>query len=172
LLLAYQDFNLEGTGTTDIFAMISHNGGLTWSAPILVNDDPNTGATDQFQPAIAASANGRIAVAFYDRRLPCPTNDPNIMPSHFGATNFCVNTSVQFYDSDLNPIGHNMRASARTWDPEQQRVFTRSGRGFIGDYFGLALSDTKTFVLNVSTADLGANPAHFQQQILQTLTNR
>ncbi|HEX6509299.1 MAG TPA: sialidase family protein, partial [Chloroflexota bacterium] len=69
LLLAYQAYNLEGTGTTDIFAMISHDGGATWSRPILVNDDPNTSTTDQLQPAIAASpSNGHIAVAFYDRR--------------------------------------------------------------------------------------------------------
>jgi hypothetical protein len=169
LLLAYQDFNLQGTGTTDIFAMISKDGGLSWSAPILVNDDPNTAATDELQPAIAASPTGRIAVSFYDRRLPCPTNDSNIIPAHFGATNFCVNTSVQFYNANLVPIGHNVRASARTWDPEQQRVTTRGGLGFIGDYFGLAMSATRTFVLNVSTADLGANPNHFQQQILQTL---
>jgi hypothetical protein len=171
LLLAYQDFNLEGTGTTDIFAMISNNGGLTWSTPILVNDDRSTGDTDQLQPAIAAGPSGRIAVAFYDRRLACPTTDPNILAAHFGATNFCVNTSVQFYESrTLQPIGHNVRASAFTWDPEQQRVFTRAQLGFIGDYFGLALTRTRTFVLNVSTADLGQNPAHFQQQILQTLT--
>ena len=170
LLLAYQDFNLEGTGTTDIFAMISKDGGLSWSTPILVNDDPNTAATDELQPAIAASPTGRIAVSFYDRRLACPTNDSNIIPAHFGATNFCLNTSVQFYNANLVPIGHNVRASARTWDPEQQRVTTRGGLGFIGDYFGLAMSATRTFVLNVSTADLGANPAHFQQQILQTLT--
>ena len=77
---------------------------------------------------------------------------------------------MQFYGAKLVPIGHNVRASARTWDPEQQRIFTRSGLGFIGDYFGLAMSSTKTFVLNVSTADLGSNPAHFQQQILQTLS--
>src|SRR5919202_445061 len=117
LLLAYQDFNLEGTGTTDIFAMITKDGGLSWSTPILVNDDPNTAATDELQPAIAASPTGRIAVSFYDRRLACPTNDSNIIPAHFGATNFCVNTSVQFYNANLVPIGHNVRASARTWAP-------------------------------------------------------
>ena len=171
LLLAYQDFNLESTGTTDIFAMISHDGGVTWSTPVLVNNDPGTGATDQLQPAIAAApTTGRIAVAFYDRRLACPTNDPNILPAHFGATNFCINTSVQFYDAALHPIGHNVRASKFTWDPEQQRVFTRSGQGFIGDYFGLALTPTQTLVLNVSTADLGQNAAHFQQQVLQKLS--
>jgi hypothetical protein len=124
----------------------------------------------ELQPAIAAAPTGRIAVAFYDRRLACPTNDPNILPAHFGATNFCVNTSVQFYDAALQPIGHNVRASRFTWDPEQQRVLTRSGQGFIGDYFGLALTPTQTFVLNVSTADLGQNAAHFQQQVLQKLS--
>lgn len=169
LLLAYQDYNLEGTGTTDIFAQISHDGGLTWSTPILVNDDPNTGTTDQLQPAIAASSSGRIAVAFYDRRLPCPT-DSNILRADRGAVNFCINTSVQFYDASLQPLGHNVRASAATWDPQQQAVIADGGTGFIGDYFGLALSAGKTYVLNVSTADLGSNPAHYQQQFLQTVT--
>jgi hypothetical protein len=169
LLLAYQDWNLEGTGTTDIFGMISHNGGQTWSAPILVNDDPNTAATDQLQPVIAASSSGRIAVAFYDRRLACPS-DSNILPADRGAANFCINTSVQFYGAYLQPVGHNVRTSQYTWDPQQQPVTTGGGQGFIGDYFGLALSGTKTFVLNLSTANLGINPAHYQQQILQSLT--
>ncbi|HMA33417.1 MAG TPA: sialidase family protein [Chloroflexia bacterium] len=171
LLLAYQAWNLEGTGTTDIFALISHDGGLTWSTPILVNDDPNTAVSDQLQPAIAAAPNGRIAVAFYDRRLACPTNDANILPAHYGAANFCINTAVQFYDATLQPLGHNVRASATTWDPEQQRVTADGGTGFIGDYFALALSGSQTFVLNVSTANLGHNPAHYQQQFLQTVPN-
>lgn len=170
LLLAYQDWNLEGTGTTDIFAMISHDGGLHWSSPILVNDDPNTGTTDQLQPAIAAAPNGHIAVAFYDRRLACPTHDSNILAADFGATNFCLNTSVQFYDSNLNPIGNNIRASAFTWDPQQQPVVDDYGGGFIGDYFGLAIGPAQTYVLNVSTADLGSNPSHYQQQVLQSIT--
>ena len=168
LLLAYQDFNLEGTNTADIFAQISHDGGLTWSSPILVNDDPNTAATDQLQPAIAAAPSGRIAVAFYDRRLACPTNS-DILPADRGAANFCINTAVQYYDAALQPLGHNVRASRATWDPQQQPTITTGGQGFIGDYFGLAMSTTRTYVLNVSTADLGANPSHYQQQILQTL---
>ncbi|HEX8919059.1 MAG TPA: sialidase family protein [Chloroflexota bacterium] len=171
LLLAYQDWNLEGTGTTDIFAMISHDGGKVWSTPILVNDDPNTAATDQLQPAIAAApGTGRIAVAFYDRRLPCPSHDSNILTADWGATNFCINTSVQFYDANLTPIGHNVRASADTWDPQQNPSIDEFGEGFIGDYFGLALSNTQTRVFNVSTANLGSNPDHYQQQILQTVT--
>jgi BNR repeat-like domain len=170
LLLTYQDWNLEGTGTTDIFAMTSRDGGRTWSTPILVNDDPNTGTTDQLQPAIAAAPNGRVAVSFYDRRLPCPSGDANILPADYGATNFCINTSVQFYDAQLRPLGHNIRASAATWDPQQQLVVTKGGDGFIGDYFGLALTNSNTFVMNVSTANFGSNPAHYQQQILQTLS--
>ncbi len=168
LLLAYQDFNLEGTGTADIFVLTSHDGGLTWSSSILVNDDPNTATTDQLQPAIAAAPTGRIAVAFYDRRLACPS-DANILPADRGAANFCINTSVQYYDAALHPVGRNVRASRATWDPQQQPVTTRGGDGFIGDYFGLALSATRTYVLNLSTADLGSNPAHYQQQILQTV---
>ena len=60
--------------------------------------------------------------------------------------------------------------SAGTWDPQQQPVTTTGGDGFIGDYFGLALTNSNTFVLNVSTANLGSNPLHYQQQYLQTLS--
>jgi hypothetical protein len=70
----------------------------------------------------------------------------------------------------LRPLGHNIRASAATWDPQQQLVVTKGGDGFIGDYFGLALTNSNTFVMNVSTANFGSNPAHYQQQILQTLS--
>ena len=34
--------------------------------------------TDQFQPLVAAGPAGAVAVAFYDRRLPCP-RDLNVL---------------------------------------------------------------------------------------------
>jgi hypothetical protein len=50
-----------------------------------------------------------------------------------------------------------------------------NGRGFIGDYFGLALSSTNIYALFVSThypsdviADEGG-PIYYQQQVLATV---
>ena len=84
--------------------------------------------------------------------------------------------------------GSNVNISEFAWDPDQpaQKVDGISqypcaghrdpcptGRGFIGDYFGLAMSATKVYTLSVSThypgpgvtAD-GGGPVYYQQQVL------
>jgi hypothetical protein len=110
-----------------------------------------------------------------------------------GRSNFCVDTSLQPYkdtgDGAL-PIGANVRISQYSWDPEQpgQRVGGLSqypcagatdpcapGDGFIGDYFGLAISAHNVYALSVSThyastvtADEGGL-VYYQQQVLATV---
>ena len=99
---------------------------MTWTAPILVND--NVLPVDELQPNLAVDwASGKVAVRFYDRRLDRPPAwgddavragiqwDPG---QPYGAANYCVNTAVQYYDARLLPLGHNIRASAHTWDPQ------------------------------------------------------
>jgi hypothetical protein len=171
----------------------STNGGLTWSAPVLVNDDAGTAATDQFQPSVAAGSGGAVAVAFYDRRQSCPA-DASILPSHVGAANTCIAVSVQaFKDSGSGAmaVGPNYDVSQFTWDPDQPAQSLGglpqypcaghanpcpAGRGFIGDYFGLAVSDGNVYTLSVSThypatkvrAD-GGGSIYYQQQVLGTV---
>jgi hypothetical protein len=194
LYLAYEKW--DGT-QMDVATVQSTDGGLTWT-PMgtgLANDnvDPAGSPTDQFQPTMAAGPNGAVAVAFYDRRLVCPTNDKAILAADQGQSNFCINTSLQAYKdtgSGAAPVGSNIRISQYTWDPEQpgqsvdglpQYPCTAhtfpcpSGSGFIGDYFGLAISSTNIYALNVSThypskvkADDGG-PVYYQQQILATV---
>jgi hypothetical protein len=67
----------------------STDDGLTWSAPVKVNDnvDAHGVPTGQFQPEVAAGPNGAVAVAFYDRRLPCPST-PSILPAQFVSTHY------------------------------------------------------------------------------------
>jgi hypothetical protein len=169
--------------------------GETWSAPIRVNDNANPAATDQFQPQVAAGPNGAVAVNFYDRRAPCPvdTNDESILPGHHGRTNFCIDVSLQAYKdtgAGAVPVGGNVRVSSFTWDPEQPGQ-TIGGidqmacaahqdpcttRAFIGDYFGLAISNQNVYSLAVSThypsgvtAD-GGGPVYYQQQVLETIS--
>ena len=133
----------------------SVNGGGLWTPPVVVNDDAS--GTDQFQPSVAAGPGGAVAVAFYDRRQACP-NDVSIRPQDVGRTNFCIDTSLQTYsDSGAGavPVGGNTRMSTYTWDPMQPDQHVGgigqmacaahqdpcTSNAFIGDYFGLAVSD-------------------------------
>jgi hypothetical protein len=89
-----------------------------------------------------------------------------------------VNTAIQFYKPDLrqtNPaIGHNVRLSAHTWDPQlnapHQGCICSSGT-FIGDYFGVVSSSAgKTYTTSVSTFNrTGENPTFYQQQIVAAI---
>lgn len=185
--------NWDGTQMDVMFSQ-SSDGGTTWSAPVKVNDnvDASGTPTDQFQPAVAAGPNGAVAVAFYDRRQPCP-NDTSVLAADQGRSNFCIDTSLQAY-KDLGAgavkAGTNVRISQYTWDPEQPGQHVGgisqypcaahqdpcpSGRGFIGDYFGLAVSNTNIYALFVSThypstvsADEGGK-VYYQQQVLATV---
>lgn len=183
LYVAYEDFS---TGTANILLTASFDGGATWSAPVQVNDNV-TAAVDEFQPNLAVAPNGTVSVAFYDRRLACPsagsadataaglaldTRNPNYAGSlpPYGAANYCVNASVQFYRADLTPVGHNIRLTSTTWDPELNSDLysrgTNQARGFIGDYFGHVDGARSSYSSFVSTADDGTNPTHRQQQVI------
>ena len=72
LYLTYE--NWDGT-QMDVKFTQSTDGGTTWSAPVTVNNNVDAPGvpTDQFQPSVAAGPAGAVAVAFYDRRLPCPS---------------------------------------------------------------------------------------------------
>ena len=184
LYVAYED---DSAGVTNVLMTASYDGGTNWSPPIQVND--NAAAADEFQPNLAAAPDGTVSVAFYDRRLACPTagsraaataglaldtNNPNWSGSlpPYGAPNYCVNAAIQFYGNDLTPIGNNIRLSPNTWDPQlnsPRPAGVGSSLGFIGDYFGNTPDpsngvEATTFV---STAnDDGNNPGFNQQQIV------
>jgi len=87
-----------------------------------------------------------------------------------------VNSSIQFYTPQLTPIGHNIRISQNTYDPQLNSPHVDCATcetTFLGDYFGNTVGaepggavDYSTFV---STYDDGTNPAHYQQQIVASL---
>jgi hypothetical protein len=193
LYLTYEDWDAVA-GQMDVKFTQSTDGGSHWTTPVVVNDAANSTTTDQFQPTVAAGPRGAVAVAFYDRRATCP-DDPSVLAADVGRTNFCIDTSLQAYkDSGTAagavPVGGNVRISQFTWDPEQPgqhlgglsqypcagaRDPCPNGRGFIGDYFGLAVSGGNIYALMVSThyasdvtADKGA-PIYYQQQVLATV---
>jgi len=191
LYLAWED---GASGVSNIWLKASFDGGASWSDPILVND--NATPVDELQPNLTVdAASGKVAVAFYDRRATCP-NDASILPGHRGDANTCIDISLQAYKDNgaatgAQPVGGNVRVSQFTWDPDQpqQKVGGLTqypcaghtdpcppGRGFIGDYFGLAISDGNVYTLSASThypatgvrAD-GGGPIYYQQQVLATV---
>jgi hypothetical protein len=172
----YVSFEDGTTGLSIVYVSASYDGGNTWTAPLQVND--NAGATEALQPNLDVAPNGTVAVAFYDRRLPCPASgtqeayaaglrfDPN---QPYGAQNYCVNTAIQFYRPNLSPIGHNVRLSAHTMDPQLSAPHPGSIGGsttYIGDYFGVNSAGGATYTTSVSTYDFGQNPSYYQQQVV------
>src|SRR6266704_330997 len=191
LYLTYEDW--DGT-QMDVKFTQSTDGGSTWSKPVVVNDAANSATTDQFQPSVAAGPGGAVAVAFYDRQQACPSDpgDTSILAADRGRTNFCIDTSLQAYKdsgSGAVPVGSNVRVSEFTWDPMNPAqhvdgigqmacaaaIDPCTRNAFIGDYFGLAISNGNIYALMVSThypssvtADEGG-PVYYQQQVLATV---
>jgi hypothetical protein len=189
LYVAYEDYS---QGVTNVLLTASYDDGVTWTSPIQVND--NATAVDEFQPNLTTAANGTVSVNFYDRRLPCPaagTTEANaaglaldvVNPNYtgslppYGAGNYCVNASVQFYTPRLSPSGHNIRISQHTFDPQLNAPHPRCATcitTFIGDYFGNVVAETSDGAVDyatfVSTYDYrGGNSGHYQQQIVSAI---
>jgi len=177
LYAVYEDATAAGS---TLFLTASFDNGLHWRPRVQVND--NQGAGEALQPAVAVAPNGRVAVGFYDRRLPCPGRgspeaqraglafDPR---QPYGRPNYCINTAVQFYGAGLRPLGHNVRVSAQTWDPQLSAPHPGcicSSGTFIGDYFGIDSRGGFTYTAAVTTANAaGENPGFHQQQLVSKI---
>jgi len=176
LYVAYEDYS---AGVDNVLLTASYDGAQHWTTPIQVND--NASLVDEFQPNLSVSPRGTVSVAFYDRRLACPAGGTRegsaagigLDPAASAASNYCINSSVQFYDANLDPLGHNVRLTQHTWDPQLNAPHTGSPGGsetFIGDYFGndagVGTTDWFTFV---STYNDGSNPRNQQQQVVASI---
>ena len=175
LYVSYED---GSTGLSNVYLTASYDGGQTWTTPTLVND--NSGPTEALQPNLGVAPNGTAAVAFYDRRLACPSGGAEAAAAGIafdplaplGAQNYCINTAIQFYRPNLAPIGHNVRLSAHTWDPQlsaPHQVCICSSGTFIGDYFGVDSGGGYTYTSSVSTFNPGDNPSFYQQQVVDKI---
>jgi hypothetical protein len=181
LYLAYEN---APRGPVEILLKASFDGGRHWRGPIRVNDNPGT-APEALQPGIAVAPNGTVAVTFYDRRLPCPARGSAEATaaglqfdsrSPYGRVNYCINTAVQLYRANLRPLGHNIRLSPHTWDPQlsaARYACICSPGSFIGDYFGIDARGGFVYTSSVSTYNEGgANPFFHQQQLVSRLRLR
>jgi hypothetical protein len=184
----YIAYNERLATVANVLITASYDGGVSWTPSIRVND--NTTAVDEFQPNLAVAASGTVSVNFYDRRLACPSfgtkealnaglaldiSNPNFAGTPpYGALNYCVNTSIQFYTPTFGARGRNIRLSQHTWDPQLNSPYRfcvcSPTAGFIGDYFGNTTGGGFDYTTSVSTFDDGSNPGHFQQQVVATVS--
>jgi hypothetical protein len=186
----YVAYESKSTGFGNILLAASYDQGQTWSSPIQVNDN-SVSTVDEFQPNLAVAPNGTVSVNFYDRRLACPAAGTPAAtaaglqldqknPSYsgalppYGATDYCINASVQFYTAALKPIGHNIRLTEHNWDPQlnspNRSCACVPTDTFLGDYFGNEFAGTIDYSTFVSTYDDGSNPHHYQQQVVATVS--
>lgn len=159
LAAAWADF---ATGDADILLALSRDGGRTWTEPTRINDDPVASGIDQIQPQLAAGPDGRLAVAWLDRRHYCP-DLPFIPLAHVGREDFCLDVYLSRSTDDGASWSPNLRVSAQTWDWTLSLPRDGSGNGFIGDYIGLAATRDFDYPFWASNADLGLNGEHRQQ---------
>jgi hypothetical protein len=177
LYAAYEDATGDGT---KVFVRASFDGGRHWRRPVQVADGAGEG--ESLQPTLGVAPKGTVAVAFYDRRLPCPERstreadlagllfDPRLP---YGRRNYCINTALQFYSAGLQPLGHNVRLSPLTWNPQlstpRPECICATGT-FIGDYFGVDAAGGFTYAASVATFNAaGENPGYHQQQLVSKL---
>jgi hypothetical protein len=105
--------------TADIMMIKSTDGGVTWSSPVVVNQDKSN--ADQFQGHVAVSPAGQVDVSYFDRR-----NDP---------ANYYID-EYRSRSTDGGKTFTDTRLSHDMFDAGINAPISTSGE-FFGDYQGL-----------------------------------
>jgi len=110
------------TGDADIFFSASMNGGIAWTPPLRVNQDPIANGLDQWAPAMKVDQmTGDITISYFDRR-----NDP-------------ANALIEQWTSTSNDCGLTWTDCNLTDFGPTPPVGTYAPNGIIslGDYVGI-----------------------------------
>lgn len=128
------------TGVDAIAFAQSTDGGLTWSAPIKVNQTPTNVSLAQqqaFNPSVAVNWFGTLLVTYYDFRNASGSVD---LTDYFAVS--CA-TSSKDCTNPGNWVGNESKLTATSFDISKAPI----ARGFfLGDYDGLAADNSGTFL--------------------------
>jgi hypothetical protein len=135
----WQDARFSGFMRDEIAFAMSTDGGVTWSAPVKINQTPASipsGNRQAFTPSVHVSADGTVGVTYYDFRN--NTLDPTTLPTdyflvhcHQSGSVSCANAANWGNEVQLTDVSFDMRQ-------------TPLARGFFtGDYEGLTASGNK-----------------------------
>jgi uncharacterized delta-60 repeat protein len=169
LYVTYDDRGTKPSDKGDVYFQMSSDGGTTWSTAVRVNSDATT--TDQWQPTIAASSDGRRVGIFYYSRQEDPTG--NNLFKYYG--------SLGAVSDPSNPnatvtFGTNFAVSDTPSLPEFGRDFLVNG-SYMGDYnyavatpgyFNVTWSDNRS-PLSTDSTGLRMDPNVYFQKIANGL---
>jgi len=123
-----------GSDEADIYFIRSADGGFTWTAPILVNDDATV--NDQFHPMLAVDPGGTIAIAWYDKR------------------NAAGDDQWDVYWTTSSDGGRSFAANGRISDTSFNTPTDLFARPWMGEYLGLEVDASTAYIaFTSSTAD-------------------
>ncbi len=144
LYAVWQDSRTSG-GVIDQVVFSKSTDGVHWSTPTLIAKTPTTAATQQsFTPSIDVSANGTIAVTYYDFRN-WTAKGPTLPTDYWAITSIDGGTTW----------GPELRLTPTSFNGELAPV--ASGGHMIGDYEGLDHSGN-TFLAAFEVANNAGDP--------------
>lgn len=130
---SYQDGRL---GDPDVLVWSSKKDGDHWEGPTRVNDTPERDKTAQYLPKLAVAPNGRLDVAYYDRRA----DRRNVMNE----------VSLQSSSDEGETFTPRVRATDKPFD---SRIGFGSERGLpdLGSRLGLISTDSRAIAVWADT---------------------
>ena len=141
LYMSWQDANANSQGLVGAFIAVSSDGGLTWSAPVRVNQGTDA-SVQAFLPTVAVNEQGMVGVLFYDFR-----NDV------LGDAQLSTDVHLALFGPDLSYLGER-RLTSSSFDLRQM-VLTGPRGYFPGDYMGLAAAGADFAAAFTVAHDLG-----------------
>ncbi len=116
--------NPPGPDIADIFVARSTDGGLTWQAPVRINNDATT--TDQWMGDVSVDNLGRVWVYWWDSR-----NDPsNILTETWGGVS-----------TDGGVTFTNFKIGNQNFNPNSVKIFQGTEHYYLGDYQSISGKD-------------------------------
>jgi hypothetical protein len=131
LYAVWQDTRFSNSGSIGTAFSMSADGGLTWSAPIRVNQTPGdipTGNQMAFLPSVAVNQDGVVALTYYDFRnnTSAPGVPTDLWMAHADPTDGLTNPASWANENRMTPASFDIETAP-----------VREGGYFIGDYEGL-----------------------------------
>ncbi len=132
----YVTWNDQRDSGADVYMVVSRDNGRTWEDEFRVNQDTASVERDQFFPTLTIAPDGKVIVAYYDRR-----EDPH-------------NTLLDMYMSASSDGGRNFtdfRITTASFDGNagggSPLGSLTNGSAFIGDYIGACSNEEHAYAI-------------------------